>query len=70
MTCMSADCKKAIGKIVLFALTMVFAIGVSAADLLMESGKVWLLMVMVFCPFPIGYMMGKAGWLDWVNGED
>ena len=60
---------KGLSKAILLILIASFAIGVSAADSLMDNGKLWLLLLMVFGPFGIGHLMNKKGWLDWMNEE-
>lgn len=60
---------KGLSKLILFILIATFAIGVCAADGLMENGKLWLLILMVFAPFGIGHLMNKRGWLEWMDEE-
>ena len=60
---------KGISKAILYVLILIFILGVSGADSLMENGKLWLLLLMVFGLFGIGHLMNKKGWLDWMNDE-
>ena len=58
---------KVISKVIVYALAATFILGCVLADSLMESGKPWLLCIMLFMPFIVAIPMNKAGMLDWLG---
>ena len=66
---MKKTISKWISKVIIFLCVISFFVGASSADSLMENGKLWLLVIMLFAPFLVGYFMNEMGWLDWINDE-
>lgn len=58
---------KGLSKAIMFVLILSFLIGMSAAESLIENGNLLIPLLMVICPFGIGYLMSKKGWLDWIE---
>lgn len=66
---MKKTISKLISKVIIFLCVISFFVGAGSADSLMENGKLWLLVIMLFAPFLVGYFMNKIGWLDWIDDE-
>jgi len=56
-------------KVILYTNICIFLLGASAADSLADNGKMWLLMLMLFVPFGVGFIMDKKGWLEWMKKD-
>ena len=66
---MKKTISKWISKVIIFLCVISFFVGAGSADSLMENGKLWLLVIMLFAPFLVGYFMNKIGWFDWIDDE-
>ena len=66
---MKKTISKWISKVIIFLCVISFFVGAGSADSLMENGKLWLLVIMLFAPFLVGYFINKIGWLDWIDDE-
>ena len=60
---------KWISKVIIYLCVVSFFVGAGSADSLVENGKFWLLVIMLFVPFLVGHFMNKMGWLDWMDDE-
>lgn len=67
---MKKTISKWISKVIIFLCVISFFVGAGSADSLMENGKLWLLVIMLFAPFLVGYFMNEMGWLDWINDDE
>ena len=60
---------KWISKVIIFLCVISFFVGAGSADSVMGDGRLWLLLIMLFAPFLVGYFMNEVGWLDWIDDE-
>ena len=57
---------KVLSIVILYALIAFVMLGIFAGEGLVKNGMWWLMLILIFAPFIVGYLISKSGIFDWL----